>query len=91
MVAPPHPLATVQWVMGSVLLAMATGFYFIDRTTAATHFIGPRFFAVLLAPIGAGFVASGLAFRSRWRGWRIIQLVPWAALALTVVWFRSLR
>jgi hypothetical protein len=91
LVMPPHPLATVQWVMGSVLLAMATGFYVIDRTAVATHFIGPRFFAILLAPVGAGLVASGLAFRSRWPGWQLIQLVPWVALALTVAWFRSLR
>ena len=77
--------------MGSVVLAMATGFYFTDRTVAATHFIGPRFFAILLAPFGVGLVASGLAFRSRWPGWQLMQLMPWAALALTVMWFRSLR
>ena len=91
MVMSPHPMSTVQWVMGSVLLAMATGFYFIDRTATATHFIGPRFFAVLLAPVGAGLVASGLALRFRCPYWKLMQLLPWAALTLTVTWFRSLR
>ena len=87
----PHPLATLQWVMGGVVLAMATGFYVIDRTAVATHFIGPRFFAILLGPIGAGLVASGMALRSRWRGWQLLQLAPWVAFVLTIVWFRSLR
>jgi hypothetical protein len=77
--------------MGSVVLAMATGFYFIDRTSVATHFVGPRFFAILLAPVGAGLVASGLALRVRCPFWKLMQLLPWAALTLTVVWFRSLR
>ena len=91
MAVPPHPLATLQWLMGGVVLAMATGFYVIDRTTPATHFIGPRFFAILLGPIGAGLVASGLALRSRWPGWQLLQLAPWVAFALTIAWFRSLR
>ncbi|HUR19534.1 MAG TPA: hypothetical protein VMZ90_01915 [Vicinamibacterales bacterium] len=87
----PHPLATLQWVMGTVVLAMAFGFYVVDRTAAATHFIGPRFFAILLGPIGAGLIASGLALRSRLPGWQLLQLAPWVAIMLTVVWFRSLR
>ena len=91
MVIPSHPLATVQTVMGSVVLAMATGFYFIERTAPAAHFIGPRFFAILLAPIGAGLVASGLALKFRCPCWKLMQLLPWAAFALTVTWFRSLR
>ena len=91
MAVPPHPLASLQWVMGGVVLAMATGFYVIDRTATATHFIGPRFFAILLAPMGAGLIASGMALRARWPGWQLLQLAPWVALALTVAWFRSLR
>ena len=91
MAVSPHPLATLQWVMGSVVLAMATGFYVLDRMTPPTHFIGPRIFAILLAPMGAGFIASGLALRSRWPGWQLLQLAPWVALALTVAWLRSLR
>ena len=84
-------LATLQWVTGGVVLAMASGFYVIDQTTAATHFIGPRFFAILLAPTGVGLILSGLALRSRWPGWQVLQFAPWVALALTVAWFRSLR
>lgn len=88
---PPHPLGTLQWVMGGVVLAMALGFYVVDRTAPPIHFIGPRFFTILLAPLGAGLVASGLALRSRWPGWQLLQLAPWVALALTVAWFQSLR
>lgn len=91
MAVPPHPLSTLQWVMGGVVLAMAAGFYVIDRTAPATHFIGPRFFAILLAPIGAGLIASGIALRSRVPGWQVLQFAPWVALALTVAWFRSMR
>jgi hypothetical protein len=91
MAVPPHPVADLQWVMGGVVLAMALGFYVVDRTEPATHFVGARFFALLLAPIGAGLVASGLALKSRWPGWQLIQLVPWVALVLTIAWFRSLR
>jgi multisubunit Na+/H+ antiporter MnhG subunit len=90
-VVPPHPLSTVQWIAGGVVLVMAIGFYVVDRTEPATHFIGPRFFAILLGPIGAGLIASGMALRSRWPGWQVLQLAPWVALALTVAWFRSLR
>ena len=88
---PPHPLATLQWVTGGVVLAMAVGFYVVDRTAPASHFIGPRFFALLLGPIGAGLIASGIALRSRVRGWQLLQLAPWVAILLTVAWFRSLR
>lgn len=91
MAVPPHPLATLQWVMGGVVLAMAAGFYVLDRMEPPAHFVGPRFFAILLAPLGAGLVASGMALRSRWPGWQLVQLAPWVALALTLAWFRSLR
>ena len=87
----PHPLASLQWIAGGVVLMMATGFYVLDRTAAPTHFIGPRFFAILLGPVGAGLIASGMALRFRWRGWQLLQLAPWLALALTVAWFRSLQ
>ena len=91
MAIPPHPLGTVQWIVGGVVVAMALGFYIVDLTAPATHFIGPRFFAFLLGPVGAGLIASGMALRSRWRGWQVLQLAPWVALVLTVAWFRSLR
>jgi hypothetical protein len=91
MASSPHPLGTVQSIVGGVVVAMALGFYMIDRTAPATHFIGPRFFAILLGPVGAGLIASGMALRSRWRGWQFLQLAPWVALVLTVAWFRSLR
>jgi hypothetical protein len=76
---------------GAVVLAMAAGFYVVDRTAPATDFIGPRFFAILLGPIGAGFIASGIALRSRLPGWQLLQVAPWVALLLTVAWFRWLR
>ena len=87
----PHPLATFQWVLGGIVLAMAAGFYVLDRMEPPGHFIAPRFFAFLLAPFGTGLVVSGFALRARWPGWQLLQLTPWVAFALTVAWFRSLR
>jgi hypothetical protein len=86
-----HPLSTLQWVAGILVLATTGWFYLLDRTTAFTHFIGPRFFLVLFLPVGAGLIASGLALRFRWPAWQAIQLAPWLAAAFTVAWFRSLR
>ena len=84
-------MATLQWAVGVGVLLIAGWFYGLDRTEPSTHFIGPRFFVILLAPFGGGLVCSGLALRFRWPGWRMLQLAPWVALALTVAWFRSLR
>ncbi len=88
---PLNAFATLQWVAGIFLLAITGWFYLLDRTTAFTHFIGPRFFIVLLAPFGAALIASGLALRFRWPAWKLLQLAPWLAVAWTVVWIRSLR
>jgi hypothetical protein len=87
----PHPLATLQWLAGAALLAIAGWFYVLDPTTSPTHFIGPRLFAILLAPPGVGLIASGLALRFRWPGWQVLQFAPWLAIALTIAWLRSLR
>lgn len=90
-----HPraaaLATLQWVAGMLLLASTGWFYLLDRTTAFTHFIGPRFFLILLTPVGAALIASGLALKYRWPAWQLVQLAPWAAIGLTLAWLRSLR
>ena len=86
-----HTLATLQWVASAALLAIAGWLYVLDRTTPPTHFIGPRFFAILLAPPGVGLIGSGLALRFRWPGWQVLQFAPWLAIALTIAWVRSLR
>ena len=83
--------ATLQWTTGIFVLATTGWFYLLDRTTAFTHFIGPRFFIVLLKPFGAALIASGLALRYRWPAWRLLQCAPWVTALLTVVWLQSLR
>jgi hypothetical protein len=84
----PQALATLQWVSGILLLAIVGWFYLLDRTTAFRHFIGPRFFVLLLTPFGAGLIGSGLALRYRWPGWQLLQLVPWLAAAFALSWMR---
>ena len=66
----PHPLATLQWGVGVIVLALAAWFLVLDRTESPTGFIGPRFFVVLLTPFGLGLIGSGLALRFRCSGWQ---------------------
>jgi hypothetical protein len=42
-----------------VVLALASVLYLMDWVAPPTHFIGPGFFAVLIAPFGVALVVSG--------------------------------
>jgi hypothetical protein len=86
-----HLLASLQLLVGLGLLAVAGWFHLLDRMGSPTHFIGPRFFAVLLTPPSVGLLVSGLALRFRWPGSQVLQLAPWLAVVFTLAWFRSLR
>lgn len=74
-----------------VVLALASVLYLMDWVAPPTHFIGPGFFAVLIAPFGVALVVSGLALRYRWPGWQVLQFAPLIAIVATVIWLRSLR
>jgi hypothetical protein len=82
-------MATLQWVMGAALLALAGWLYLQDRTSPNSHSPG-RILEILVAPPGIGLIVSGLALRFRWPGWQVLQLAPWLALALTMRWLQSL-
>lgn len=81
-------LAALQLSTGLVVLACAGWFYVLERTPPPTNFMGLMLFVILLAPVGLGLIISGLALKFRWPGWRMIQLVPWLTLPLTMLWLQ---
>jgi hypothetical protein len=80
----------MEMFFGCAMLLAAIVFFVQDAMGPRSHWFGPALFGLLLAPPGVFLIVSGLAMKNGWRGWVLLQLAPFAAVAAILVWLRSM-